>query len=154
MLRKPYLPLLAALLLVIACGGVGGDTSQSGTTPATPTAASTTTGAGCLTTEPALLQNIAAGAQAGTGLKMTGRAKAVRSPDHVNVFLVAAEFTATGVPTQVGVWATNRLDGSGTFMSVDGLAKQFTSWPDAANTGAKISAGAPAVSAARSCLAA
>lgn len=99
-----------------------------------------------------LLAKIGAGAQDGTGM-VVARGAAYRSPDFEKVWFVAAEFTATGVDPQVGVWATNDLDPSGGIvMSVDGFAKQFTVWPDASTTDAAISGGDPSIDVAKDCL--
>ena len=81
------------------------------------------------------------------------RGAAYRSPDFEKVWFVAAEFTATGVEPQVGVWATNSLDPSaGILMSADNMAKQFTVWPDAATTDAQIATTDPAIGSALDCL--
>lgn len=106
--------------------------------------------ADCVDAPTALLERIATGALDGTGMKpVTG--KAYLSPDYGKVYFVAVRFAATGVEDQTGVWATNGLD-TGITMSVDGIAKNFTDWPDAATTGAKIKSTDPAVAVAIGCL--
>lgn len=85
-----------------------------------------------------LLEAIASGEESGVGMKAV-RGVAVKSRDFANVYMVAMEFSATGIPNQVGVWATNSLTaGEGLIMAVDGMAKQFTVWPDADETDAGI----------------
>lgn len=106
----------------------------------------------CESVSKAMLKGIASGAQDGTGLKPI-RGAAYKSPDFEKVYFIAMEFSADGVDSQVGVWASNSLKpGGGILMSVDGFAKQFTVWPDAENTDAQISPADPGVEAAKSCL--
>lgn len=108
----------------------------------------------CEDVSPELLASIGVGAEDGTGLAMT-RAVAYRSPDYAKVWFVAGEFTATGVDPQVGVWARNDLEVSGGItMAVDGMAQEFTVWPDADTTDAAISKADPSVAMAKECLAA
>jgi len=107
----------------------------------------------CIGVDPALVGLIDDQAVKGAGLVMTGRAAAVRDPDRVQVFMVAAEFTVPGNGRQVGVWATSSTDGRpSAILAVDGMAKQFTSWPDASKTDAGITGGERSVLDARSCL--
>ncbi len=98
------------------------------------------------------MKMIASKSAPNTGLQPV-RAEAVKSPDFSDVYFVAMEFSATGVPNQVGVWA---LGGSLTMpsalYSVDGFANKFTSWIDGADTQAGISSTDPSVDAARACL--
>ena len=81
------------------------------------------------------------------------RGVAVKSEDFSNVYMVAMEFSATGIENQVGVWATNSLTASGgTMMAVDGTAKEFTVWPDADQTDAAITSSDDGVAEARAAL--
>lgn len=106
----------------------------------------------CEDISPELLAKIQAGAQDGTGMVLT-RGAAYRSPDFEKAWFVAAEFTATGIDPQVGVWVTNDLDPSGGIvMSADSFAKEFTVWPDASTTDAAISAADPSIAVAEECL--
>jgi hypothetical protein len=69
------------------------------------------------------------------------------------VYVVAVKFSATGVASQVGVFAATSLTGSGGMvLAIDGPAKQFTVWPDADKTDAAISETDPSVAAAKACL--
>lgn len=130
------------LLLVCVLAGCSSGGGAAADSPATQVA--------CVDAPAALLDRIATGALDGTGMKpVTG--KAYLSPDYSKVYFVAVRFSATGIDDQTGVWATNDLD-SGTTMSVDGIAKNFTNWPDASKTGAKIEVTDPAVAVAVGCL--
>ena len=65
---------------------------------------------------------------------------------------MAARLRAPGVD-ETDVWATNRLTvGEGSILSVDGFAQQFTMWPKASKSEARISPGDAGVQAARDCL--
>ncbi len=70
------------------------------------------------------------------------------------VYFVAGRFNVPGVDEeQVGVWATNSLEpGGGLILAVDGLAKEFTVWPDADTTDAAIDASSLGVEEAKKCL--
>jgi hypothetical protein len=96
-------------------------------------------------------ENIVLGAQDGTGMKPV-RAGAFRSPDFEKVYFVALEFSATGIDNQIGVWATNSLTETAGFMSVDGIAQNFTDWAIAETTDAAISPVDPSVQKAIDCL--
>lgn len=80
-------------------------------------------------------------------------AAAVRSRDYESVYFVAADVQGPGIdgPNDVAVWATTRLDGSGTFLSVDAVAKGFSSLPDASKTDAHLSLSDDGVDEARKC---
>jgi hypothetical protein len=107
----------------------------------------------CVAVGTGLGKSIISGAESGTGAKFV-QASAVKSPDFDKVYFIAVEFSATGVDNQVGVFASNSLkDGGGVVMAVDGLAQQFTVWPDADKTKAAISAADPSVDTAKACLA-
>jgi hypothetical protein len=94
---------------------------------------------------------IAAGAQDGT--EFVARDAAAFRADDSDVYYVALRFGAVGGGDEVGVWATNSLavDQAATVLSVDGLAKQFTVWPDA-EAAFDISPAHPSVGAAKNCL--
>ena len=122
--------------VAIAMSGCGGEPEAS---------------ADCSDADPALLAAIEAGAQDDTGMQVKSGAF-VKSPDHEQVYVVAAVFSAAGVDEQTGVWATNASDGSGLMMSADAMAKQFTTWPDASTTDAAIREGDPVLETATGCL--
>jgi len=94
---------------------------------------------------------IVIGADEGTGMKAI-RAIAYRSPDFTKVYFVAMEFSATGVPNQVGVWATNSITEVAAIMSTEGYSKNFTDWPDASKTDAQISGTDRSIKIAKDCL--
>lgn len=77
--------------------------------------------------------------------------QAYKSPDFENVWFIAGTFSAEGVDDQTGVWAVNGLDGSGSVLSIDGTAQQFTTWPHGDTSTAKIDSSDPGVKAVKSC---
>ena len=144
MRRLVLLALSALVTLMLGCGSAA--TTPSAVTPPATTSSS------AVSVSNDLLQAIASGEEAGVGMKPV-RGFAVKSRDFSNVYMVAMEFSATGVNNQVGVWATNSLtSGGGLIMAVDGYAKQFTVWPDSDTTDAAITISADGVEAAKSAL--
>jgi hypothetical protein len=134
-------------LALIGCGG--GSTGDAGTSPASQ---ATNAASACEPVPSGLLEAIAKGAEAGVGPMTLTRGRAYRSPDFSKVWFVAASLQAEGISPTDGVWATNSLEpGGGALMAVDGVAKEFTVWPDADSTAARISAADPAVAAAKNC---
>lgn len=102
----------------------------------TPSRAPAAAPADCSEAPPAVLSAISTGLKGGTKLS---RSAMIRDPDRSSVYLVAAEIDGPGVdgPGQVGVWATNRTDGSGSLFAVDNFAGQFSDWgkmPDASSS--------------------
>lgn len=84
----------------------------------------------CLDVPKALLQGIASGADNATMEPVSGAA--VKSDDYSEVYMIAMEFNGLGSPER-GVWASNSLEaGGGLIMSVDGIAQEFTDWPNGA----------------------
>lgn len=78
-----------------------------------------------------LLQQIADGAS-GSAIA-PGAAAAVKSEAFDNAYIVAMRFTAADVDGEVGAWAVTSLDAPTSVLSVDGMAHQFTSWPNQIN---------------------
>lgn len=102
-----------------------------------------------------ILARIGEGAEANTGMALTGTASAYRSADFEKVYFVAAKFVVSGVADElVGVWATNSIDEAspGVLMAVDGMAQEFTVYPDADTTDAAISSADPSVQVAIDCM--
>jgi hypothetical protein len=129
---------VAALMLLGACS----DSHDNDTASA----------ADCLTVSNAMASAVAEGAESGTGMQAV-RAAAVKSPDFENVYFIAVEFTATGISSQQGVWASNSLNpGGGIIMAADSTAQQFTDWPDADSTDSQIAITDPSIRAALACL--
>ena len=91
----------------------------------------------CIPLSDSVLIAIASGEDDGVGMRPTV-GYAIKSADFNNVYFMAVEFVATGIENQVGVWARNGID-TGLILSVDGIAKSFTVWPDASKTDAQIS---------------
>lgn len=156
---KTRIPALAASILIIAACSSGGDTASESAAPTdaqraaegsrTPTSTPEAPD-GCLEVAGSKLEGIATGGE--TAITPVAGA-AVKSPDFAKVYFIAMEFSAEGIPDQVGVWASNSLDaGSGIIMAVDGFAQEFSDWPDADATDAQISKADPSVAAAKECL--
>lgn len=155
--------LLAAGLLAVLSAACGGSSSSndlaSDPTSAPAVAASSAAAApspkasACEAVPKALLDSIASGAEKDVGTLTLTNGKAYRSADYKSVFFVAAHLSAPGVKDEVGVWATNSLtSGGGLILAADGFAKQFTVWPDADKSAAKISGGDPAIDKAKDCV--
>ena len=104
----------------------------------------------CIVIPSLVLADIASGEESGVGM-IPVSGYAVKSPDFSNVYFLAIQFSATGIDDQIGVWARNGID-SGTIMSVDSIAKNFTVWPDADGTSAAIASNDPSVASAKSCM--
>lgn len=66
-------------------------------------------------------------------LQPVGPAWAVKSDDFKSVYMVASRFEMDG-ETYEGVWGVTDLRlNRGLYISVDGMAQEFTPWPDSAN---------------------
>lgn len=151
------------VLAVTACGG-GSDSDSPDDTVAAPEQAETeeprpsptppARSKRCLDVEPAKLAAIAEGAEDGVGGITFSTGAAVKSKDYSQVFMIAGRFTVPGVKQpQVGIWASNALPaGEGLLLAVDGFAQEFTDWPDADKTDAKIGLGADGTDEAKDCL--
>jgi len=171
--RKTRLGLIIAAVAValLVCCGIAvailptADKTADSTGPTSPILTSTTPAvepstspppptipAGCERVPPEKIADLMLAAVEDAGMSATGRAGAYRSTQHTEVWFVAVEFTATGVSTQVGVWATNSIDAGTTvgFWAVDGTAHEFSDWGDVEDT--VISPTDPAVAKARACL--
>jgi hypothetical protein len=92
------------------------------------------------------------------GLTVTGGGTlrggyAVKSKDFSKVYMVAADIQGTGMEgnSEVGVWATNSLDGTSLIFAVDGLAKEFSDWGHGDTTDANITLSSDGVSEAKEC---
>lgn len=98
------------------------------------------------------------GAESSAGKLRFVSAAAVKSTDFKQVHFVAIAFKASGVGTQVGVWAVSgklpqkASDLSGLTLAIDGTAQQFTVWPDGDRTNARIAKNDRSVGIARACL--
>ena len=145
--ERVRLAVLAAPLLLAMAGCSGTESSDASDSPT-----NSPSEVECLQVDEAMMEGVATGAIAGTGLDPV-RAAAVRSPDFEKVFFIAMEFSATGIPDQVGVWASNSLEpGGGSILAVNAVAQEFTDWPAADSTDAAIGLADPSVFTAISCL--
>jgi hypothetical protein len=120
--------------------------------PVETTAAPTTAPSRCLDVPRALVDGIE------TGLTVTGggslrNARAVKSQDFAKVYMVAADIQGSGMegPSDIGVWATNRLGEGGLIFAVDGFAKEFSDWSHGDQTDANITASSDGVQEAKDC---
>jgi hypothetical protein len=146
--------LALGLLVAAACGGNDEPNQQPQAKPAETTAAPTTTtpSSRCEKVSSALLNAIAEGLTvSGSGTLRSGYA--VKSKDFSKVYMVAADIQGVGMEgtDEVGVWATNSLDGSGSIFAVDGFAQEFSDWGDGDTTDANITQSSDGVSEAREC---
>lgn len=87
----------------------------------------------------------------GTGVS-AGPAVAVRSPDFEHVYFVAVDMAIPGTDGGVGVWAVNDLSSPSSVFAVDGMAQEFTTWPDGDGGAAAIDVADPSVQTATECL--
>lgn len=131
--------LIGTLLLTVACSGGGSTSAKSTPGP-------------CVAVSQAMLDGIASGAEKSVGTVKLSRGEAVKSPDFDKVYFIAAHLSAPGVKDEVAVWSSNSLaPGGGLILAVDGYAQQFTVWPDADKSSAKISKADPSVGRAKNC---
>ena len=138
---------LMAVLALLLLTGCAEDTTKPAAAPS-----SKAPNAACLPVSAAMLTALSEGAEKDVGKLTFTRGSAVLSPDFGHLYFIAARFTANGIGVQTGVWASSKLDTNGLITSVDNFAKQFTVWPDADKTQAKISTTDPSVDKARDCL--
>lgn len=102
--------------------------------------------AGCGSTDPAdrclavsdeAASALESGLDVSTGVAVDDWAS-VKSSDFDSVYFVAGHLTGPAVD-EVGVWATNQLDGTGMYFAVDAMALEFSDWGDAGSTDAAMS---------------
>jgi hypothetical protein len=145
---------LAALIAgVSACSSNSAGSSTASSAPRVhPTATRTAAASRCIAVPVAQAQRLAEGAERGVGKMTFTAAAAVKSSDFKSVYMIAGRFRAPGVD-EVGVWASNKLPiGGGLLLAVDGVAKQFTVWPDGDKSSAGVSSTDDGVAEARDCL--
>jgi hypothetical protein len=112
---------LAAVVLVIATGC--GSNEEAAPLPPEPIDMSR-----CLDVSPAVVTAIE------TGLDVPGNsirgAQAVRSSDFKRIYLVTADLEGDALEAtdDYATWATNRLDGSGSYWAADPGAEEFSDW--------------------------
>jgi hypothetical protein len=143
---------LALCAVLVSCSGT--ETAESDNrqeSPKAPASPTTVTGR-CEQVTSAVLNAIAEGLTvSGGGTLRNGYA--VKSDDFSKVYMVAADIQGTGMEGdgEVGVWATNSLDGAGLIFAVDGLAKEFSDWGHGDTTDAHITPSSDGVAEAKEC---
>ena len=151
-MRIRFMISVACVLTMVGCGGTDTTDSDNRTQSPQKPAAPTTVVGRCEKVSSALLNAIAEGLTvSGGGTLREGYA--VKSKDFSEVYMVAADIQGTGMEGNgdIGVWATNSLDGSGLILAVDGLAKEFSDWKHGDTTDANITLSSDGVSEAREC---
>jgi hypothetical protein len=146
--------MLGCVLLVVLVGCGGTETAESDNRTESPqaTAAPTTVTGRCEKVSSAVLNAIAEGLTV-TGGGTLRNGYAVKSDDFSKVYMVAADIQGTGMEgdNEIGVWATNSLDGTGLIFAVDGHAKEFSDWGHGDTTDANITQSSDGVSEAKEC---
>jgi hypothetical protein len=142
-------------LVVVGCGGTeAGDNNSTTQQPKPQATTPQTEPSRCEKVSSVVLNAIAEGLTvSGSGTLRGGYA--VKSNDFSKVYMVAADIQGTGMEGngEVGVWATNSLDGNGSIFAVDGLAKEFSDWGHGDTTDANITLSSDGVSEAKECAA-
>jgi hypothetical protein len=144
--------LTCAALMLAACSGTETAESKNGTESPQATGSPTTVVGRCERVSSAVLNAIAEGLTvSGSGTLRNGYA--VKSKDFSKVYMVAADIQGVGMEGdgEIGVWATNSLDGTGLILAVDGLAKEFSDWGDGDTTNANITQSSDGVAEAKEC---
>jgi hypothetical protein len=138
-------------LAVIGCSGT--ETGDNNSTTQQPHATTAQTEPSrCEKVSSAVLNAIAEGLTvSGSGTLRNGYA--VKSKDFSKVYMVAADIQGTGMEgnSEIGVWATNSLDGTGLIFAVDGFAKEFSDWGHGDTTDANIRPSSDGISEAKEC---
>jgi hypothetical protein len=151
-MRIRWVVLALATVMLAGCGGT--ETAERGNRTESPQAAAspTTVMGRCEKVSSALLNAIAEGLTVtGGGTLRSGYA--VKSKDFAEVYMVAADIQGVGTEgdSDIGVWATNSLDGAGLIFAVDGHAKEFSDWGHGDTTDANITQSSDGVSEAKEC---
>jgi hypothetical protein len=144
--------LTCAALMLAACSGTETAGSNNRTESPQATSPPTTVVGRCEKISSAVLSAIAEGLTvSGSGTLRNGYA--VKSKDFSKVYMVAADIQGIGMEGEgeVGVWATNSLDGTGLVFAVDGLAKEFTDWGHGDTTDAHITQSSDGVDEVKEC---
>jgi hypothetical protein len=143
---------VACVLTMVGCGGTDTTDSDNRTQSPQEPAAPTTVVGRCEKVSSAALNAIAEGLTV-TGGGTLREGYAVKSKDFNQVYMVAADIQGTGMEGngEIGVWATNSLDGSGSIFAVDRVAKEFSDWGHGDTTDANITPSSDGVSEAKEC---
>jgi hypothetical protein len=103
----------------------------------------------CEAASKAMIDAIAKGAKT-DGITVTS-GMTLQSADDENVYAVAAK-TKAGGTEKVGVWSTSNISGEGGVWAVDQVAKDTTSFGDAAQVDGSVKSGDPLVADVKACL--
>jgi hypothetical protein len=106
----------------------------------------------CQEAQPALVSAISTGLDTGLSLR---NAKVVKSNDFDNAYFFAADLQGSGLegPSDVALWVTNRLDGTGSVYAVDAVANEFSDWGDGRTTDSHFSSSDDGADEAKACAA-
>jgi hypothetical protein len=151
-MRIRWVGLALATVMLAGCGGTETAERDNRTESPQATAAPTTVTGRCEKVSSALLNAIAEGLTV-TGGGTLRNGYAVKSKDFAKVYMVAADIQGVGMEgdSDIGVWATNSLDGAGLIFAVDGRAKEFSDWGHGDTTDANITQSSDGVSEAKEC---
>jgi hypothetical protein len=113
----------------------------------------------CVATPPQIAHAIASRLRVGEGghLRHVGAIRSIRLQSvglNDGGWLVSAHIEGPGVPEgadAIGTWATDRLDGRGTIVSVEGMSKALSGWGDAGVNDPRLSVRADEANASRRC---
>lgn len=107
----------------------------------------------CLPVPRAARSAISAALNGGATISEIG---AVKSTEHPRVWFVSAILDVPGTgdaaATLPATWATNGIDGTGLWISLGGMAQQFSSYPDARSTTLGVSSRDAGARAAQNCI--
>jgi hypothetical protein len=143
---------LAFIALLLAACGTETTDSDNRTESPQATGPPTTVLGRCEKVSNAVLNAIAEGLTV-TGGGTLRNGYAVKSDDFNKVYMVAADIQGSDMEGngEIGVWATNSLDGHGSIFAVDGFAKEFSDWGHGDTTDANITASSDGVAEAKEC---
>ena len=152
-MRTRLMVLACAVIMLTACNGTETVESDDRTESPQATAPATTVTGRCEKVSNAVLNAIAKGLTV-TGGGTLRNGYAVKSDDFSKVYMVAADIQGVGMEgdNEIGVWATNSLDGTGLIFAVDGVAKEFSDWGHGDTTDANITQSSDGVSEAEECV--
>ena len=143
------LVILTALVIIGLLNPMPTDTQILAATPMVSTESQSRTEERCVPASQEQISAITAFLEADLAL---GSGAAVRSKEFEQVWIIAGLIDGLGQPASPAVWAVSGEQASpGIVLSVDALAKEFSSAPDAETTRANITLGSDGVAEAISC---
>lgn len=151
-LKKHLLVLFAVFGLTVSCGNPDGTSTTTLEEQRQRMSEEAAHEARCVDVPQKTMDAISEGLTG--GVRITSAA-AVKSDDYAEVYMIAGELDGPGLEGEgdVGVWASNSLEpGGGLTLAVDGVANEFSEWPDGRETDAQMSISDDGVSEARDCL--